>query len=101
MGEKINGGKHGVLRGTVLAAALPAIRGLKEPFKTADVQRVCRVDKKKASNFLTQLKKKEWIELAGETNGCFKRTAAFGGIQLADIHAEIAASKLGKDGDES
>lgn len=97
MGEKINGsGKRrqsSGLRGSVLAAALPAIRGLKEPFKTEDVERACRVDKKKASNFVTQLKGKGWIELAGETNGHFKRTATFGGIQLADIHAEIAAGR--------
>ena len=80
--------------GTVgVATCVPMLRGLKEPFTTADVGRVCKVEKKKAANLIAGFKLKGWIELAGNVNGHFKRTQDFGGIQLADIHAEIQAGK--------
>ena len=94
IGRKINARKAtpSLKAGGGLAACVPMVRGLKEPFKTADVERVCKVEKKKAANFITQLKGKGWVESTGEF-GQFRRTKDFGGIQLADIHAEIAASK--------
>lgn len=90
VGEKIN---HAASPGVM--AHVPAIRGLKEPFTTSDVERVCKVDKKKAANVITGLKVKEWVENAGY--GEYKRTATFGGISLDDIHKEIAAAKKKDD----
>lgn len=90
IGEKINRtAKGGVL------VHLPAVRGLKEPFTAPDVERVCKLDKKKASNLITGLKLKGWV--VNSAYGEYQRTPAFGGIQLADIHAGVAAGKKPKE----
>lgn len=102
MGKKINraatmGGGHS---NSALAASVPALRGLKEPFRAGDVETACKVDKKKASNLLVRLKAKGWV--ACVAHGEYQRTKTFGGHAakmdlLAGIHGEIAAGKPKED----
>jgi hypothetical protein len=59
-----------------VAALCPKVAGLAEPFRTDDVMEAAGVDRKRASNWVTQAGLRGWISRVSQ--GQYKRTKSFG-----------------------
>lgn len=87
--------------GSTLVRMAVAVRVLKEPFGSSDVQEFTKCNWKAASNWITAAHNKGWLKRVGP--GQYTRTPSFGGIGLAnqellnEIHAEIESAKPKED----